>query len=306
MLAPSQIAIRSSGIGSSEIGKICGLSFWGEGPHSVYLDKRGFSEPRDSTLATRLGDAMERAIEPEYLHETGVALAPLLDGDGHPLTLRHPEHPWVLASVDRIRVTDWIPVEIKLITGERAHYFRGDERCDACGRTRNLHWGREPGDVPDDVAAQVQWQLLVTGAPWAHVCRFWAARGGPEFKIHTVQRDEKVLAYLLREGHRFWHEHVLAKVPPDPDSSDDSEICERQEYQSVLSGIVDAPPGTEVHVDAYFDGDRLIREGTAKKQAAANWLRRIVSYHEGVKGLDYTVTNRARKDGVRVLRVSKR
>lgn len=305
MLAPSQIAIRSSGIGSSEIGKICRLSFWGEGPHAVYLDKRGFSELRDSTLATRLGDAMERAIEPEYRRETGVALAPLLDENGDPSTLMHPDHPWVLASVDRLRVTDLIPVEIKLVTGERAHYFRGSVRCDWCGRTESLHWGQEPGSVPDDVAAQVQWQMFVTGAPWAHVCRFWAARGDPEFRIHTVERNDKIIAYLFREGHKFWHEHVLAKVPPDPDSSSESEECERQEARSVLSGIGEAPFGTEVHVNNYLDGDRLVREGEKKKDEAANWLRRYVGSAEGLRGPNYLVTNKARKDGVRVLRVKK-
>lgn len=303
MLAPSQIAIRSTGIGSSEIAAICGLSFWGDGPHKVYLAKRGLVSAQAPTIATRLGDVMERLIGSEYEHETDIPIVPLLDLQGYPATLAHPEHKWALASVDRVRVSDWIPVEIKLITGERAHYFRGHERCDWCGRIESLHWRHEPAGVPDDVAVQVQWQMLVTGAPWAHVCRFWAARGGPDFRIHTLERNEKIIAYLLREGHRFWHEHVIPGVPPDPDSSSYSEECERLTHANVLKGMANAPDGTEVHVEDFLRGDKLIREGEELKSRAANWLRRIVGFNEGIVGPWYRVTNRARKDGVRVLKV---
>jgi hypothetical protein len=47
----------------------------------------------------------------------------------------------------------------------------------------------------------------------------------------------------------------------------------------------------------------MIREGTAKKSEAANWLRRIIGHSEGLEGPSFTATNKARKDGVRVLRV---
>lgn len=300
-LSASQQAIRATGIGSSEVGAICGLSFYDGSPHSVYLQKRGLVLPSQSTVATRLGHALERAIEPEYLYETGVALEPLLDANNEPLTMRHPDHPWVLASIDRVRVTDRIPVEIKCITGKRSHYSEGDP-CDWCGRSASLHWGYYADSVPDDVLAQVQWQLFVCGAPWAHVCRFWAGNNGPEFKIHTVQRSEQIIAYLFEKARKFWFDHVVPGIPPDPSASENSELCERLHAQKVLRGMEKAPPGTEVHVDNFFDGDRMIREGEAKKSEAANWLRRIIGESEGVDGQSFTFTNRARKDGVRVLK----
>jgi putative phage-type endonuclease len=301
-LSATQQSIRATGIGSSEVAAICGLSFYGGGPHSVYLRKRGLVAPSESTVATRLGHALERAIEPEYLYETGIELAPLLDANSEPLTMRHPDHSWVLASIDRVRVTDLIPVEIKCITGKRSHYSEGDP-CDWCGRTAAMHWGMGPGSVPDDVLAQVQWQLFVSGAPWAHVARFWAGNYGPEFKIHTVQRSEKIIEFLYEKARVFWHDHVLPGIPPDPDASEDSELCERLHARNVLRSLEKAPLGTEVHARAYLDGDRMIRDGTAKKSEAANWLRRIIGHSEGLEGPGFKVTNKARTDGVRVLRV---
>jgi putative phage-type endonuclease len=316
-LSDSQLAIRATGIGASEVGAICGLSYYGDvgldgqrigGPHSVYLRKRGLVLPSESTVATRLGHALERAIEPEYTwatrcaeHPNGVTLAPLLDANDEPLTMRHPDYPWALASIDRVRVTDLIPVEIKCVTGKRSHYSDGDP-CDWCGRSAAMHWGYNESSVPDDVLAQVQWQMFVCGAPWAHVCRFWAGNYGPEFKIHTVKRSDEIVRFLFEKVRQFWFDHVVAGMPPEPDASEDSELCERLHARSVLRGLEKAPLGTEVHAANYFDGDRMIREGTLKKAEAANYLRRIVGEAEGVEGLGYMITNRARKDGVRVLK----
>jgi putative phage-type endonuclease len=304
-LSASQQAIRATGIGSSEVGAICGLSFYDGGPHSVYLQKRGLVLPRQSTVATRLGHALERAIEPEYLYETGVALEPLLDANNEPLTMQHPDHPWVLASIDRVRATDLIPVEIKCITGKRSHYSDGDP-CDWCGRRAHMHWGYGVDSVPSDVFAQVQWQLFVSGAPWAHVCRFWAGNNGPEFKIHTIQRNEDDIAFLFEKARDFWFDHVVAGVPPDPSASENSELCERLHARFVLRGMAKAPPGTELHAENFFDGERMIREGEAKKLEASNWLRRIIGESEGVTGEGFTFTNRAQKNGTRVLRGKKK
>jgi predicted phage-related endonuclease len=301
-LSPSQIAIRSTGIGASEVAAICGLSFYGMGPHSVYLRKRGLVGPSESSLMSRMGHAMERTIEPEYLHEVGIELAPLLDASGEPLTMRHPDHEWALASIDRVRTTDLIPVEIKLIAGKRAHYAEQDPCW--CGRKSHMHWGRDVDSIPADVYAQVQWQLFVSGAPWAHVCRIWASDfSAPEFRIHTIKRSEVDIAWLFENVRKFWFDNVLAGVPPEPDSSDDSELCERLHARKVLRGMEQAPLGTETFVEQYLDGDRMIQDGENKKAEASNWLRRIIGHSEGLECTSATITNRARKDGARVLKV---
>lgn len=307
MLASSQIATRSTGIGASEVAAICGLSFWGDGAHKVWLRKMGLVEASEASVASQLGDEFERVLEPIYERHAGTKIVPLLDISGDPSTMRHPEHPWALASIDRVRVSDWIPVEVKFTCGDRAHYFQGrEEFCSWCKRRENLHWGFDVESIPDDVRCQVQWQLFVTGAPWAHVARLWLARGGPELKIYTIQRSEEDIRFLFGKASKFWHDHVLTKVAPDPDESEDSELCERLSAPKVLQGIIDAPIGTVELVNEYLDGARLIREGTEKKEGAANWLRRYCGSAEGLRGMGYMVTNKARKDGVRVLSVRKK
>jgi len=304
VLAPSQIATRSTGIGASEVAAICGLSFWGDGAHKVWLRKMGLVGASEASVASQLGDEFERVLEPIYERHAGTKIVPLLDISGDPSTMRHPEHPWALASIDRVRVSDWIPVEVKFTCGDRAHYFQGrEEFCSWCKRRENLHWGFDVESIPDDVRCQVQWQLFVTGAPWAHVARLWLARGGPELKIYTIQRSEEDIRFLFGKASKFWHDHVLAKVAPDPDASEDSELCERLSAPKVLQGIIEAPIGTDVHVNNFREGVRLIKEGEEKKSSAANWLRRIVGFNAGIRGNGFTVTNKMRVDGIRVLKV---
>ncbi len=315
-LSHSQIALRSTGIGASEIGAICGFSFWKRapdgsacgGPHSVYLAKRGLVVPSESSLASRTGDRSEKLAELTYEGERGVKLVALLDNNGDPLTMRHMDHPWALASIDRVRADSLIPVEVKFTAGLRAHYHEGRdlECCTFCDRPKRMHWRdpiAEPKGVPDDVFAQVQWQMFVSGAPRSEVARFWADWDGIQFSVYHVERSERVIEMLFQKGHDFWYNHVLAGIPPEPDASDESERCERTFAQKVLRKMQQAPNGTERHVQAFLDADAAIREAKKTEAEAGNWLRRLVGDAEGLSGPDYVITNRARKDGVRVLRV---
>ena len=317
-LSASQVAIRSTGIGASDIGAVCGLSFWKRapdgspcgGPHSVYLAKRGLVVPSSRTIDSETGDDGEFLAERRYRRVTGLELAPLLDANGEPLTMRHPDHSWVLASIDRVRVVDWIPVEVKFMSGLRAHYHEGrdENRCSFCDRPKRLHWrdpNREPMGVPDDVFAQVQWQMLVCGAPFADVARFWLDWDGLHFSIYRVNRSEKVITWLFDKGNHFWHEHVLKCVPPDPDPSDDSEKCERTFAPNVLRKMVPAPRGTEQHIEAFLGADERIRASEKQKKEAANWIRRIVGSAEGLTGDNFVVTNRKNVNGSRLLRVKR-
>lgn len=292
------------------------MSFWKRapdgspagGPHSVYLAKRGLVASSPRTISSETGDDAEWLAERRYERETGMKLAPLLDGDGEPLTMRHSDHPWALASIDRIRVADWIPVEVKFMSGLRAHYHEGRDRnaCSFCDRPLNLHWRdplRESAGIPDDVMAQVQWQLFVCGAPFAEAARFWVDWDGLQFSMYRIPRMQKVIDFLFREGHKFWHENVLLGVPPDPDPSADSEKCERTFAPNVLRKMVPATLGTERHVSAFLGADASIRAAEKQKLEAANWLRRIAGDAEGITGDGYVVTNRANKHGVRSLRV---
>ena len=72
------------------------------------------------------------------------------------------------------------------------------------------------GAIPLHYQMQVQHYLAVSGFD----CWYLAAVVfGKEFIIRKIERDEELIQYLITIEERFWKEHVLAHVMPEPDGS---------------------------------------------------------------------------------------
>jgi putative phage-type endonuclease len=180
---------RRSGIGASDVPAIVGASSWATARH-VYHDKLG-ELPDDTTAAARWGHLLEDAVAREWAREHGRRVRRVG-------IVAHDEHRNRLASLDR------------LVAG----CPRG--RCSLEVKTRSAYvadsW-RE--GLPDDVLAQVQWQLHVTGFDHAHVA---VLIGGNDFRHFTEEPDPEVIDYLVREADLVWR-HVQDRTPPAVDPS---------------------------------------------------------------------------------------
>lgn len=182
---------RRSGIGGSDAACVCGLDQW-RSPFELFLDRTGVLPDDDAGEAALLGRLIEPVIADELarreqieVHEVGWMLA-------------HPDHPWMLADLDRIAVDhddDDAVVEIKTTSAFRA----GDWR----------------DGIPVAVMCQVQHYLAVTGLDRAIVV---ALIGGQRLVVHRVQRDDALIASLIGVEERFW-QSVLNREPPPVDGS---------------------------------------------------------------------------------------
>lgn len=187
---PEWYAVRRTGIGSSDVAPILGYSSHRSAAH-VWADKRG--ELQDDQLGEegRWGQLLEDVVAREWANRHGlmVAAAP---------TLRNTEHPHRLASVDRF-VVGCDDAGCVLEVKTRSAYVAGSWR----------------EDVPDDVLAQCQWQLLVTGLQHVHVA---CLVGGQRLVEHTVYPEPAVLDYVAAEADAVW-ECVQSGVRPHVDSA---------------------------------------------------------------------------------------
>lgn len=128
----------------------------------------------------------------------------------HPVgVIAHHRNRWMRCSLDRIVAVcpdgdGPCSLEIKTRSAFKAGVFRDD--------------------VPDDVLAQVLWQLIVSGYGHSHVA---VLIGGNQLRSFRVDRDPAVEAHLLAGAELVWG-HVLADTPPDVDPS------------PLLLGILDA------------------------------------------------------------------
>ena len=202
MLTSEQLTTRKSGIGASEIGALAGLSRWAS-PMDIWLRKTGRDTPRETT-AMRRGNQLEPVVLAIYADETGetvTAPGALWPNGG---TLRHPEHPIVLATPDGVVLRGGAPAWLVEAKTARAHMSR--------------EWGpSEVGSPPDVYAAQVTWQMACAGLPRADIA---VLIGGDEFRRYSIAFDEGLFAMLLECAERFWRDHVEMDTPPAIDGSD--------------------------------------------------------------------------------------
>lgn len=80
-------------------------------------------------------------------------------------------------------------------------------------------WGDEgSADIPVHYAAQVMHGLGVTGR---QTCIVAAMVGLDSMLFYRLERDEDTIAAIREEEVRFWTEHVVPRIPPDPVSYED-------------------------------------------------------------------------------------
>lgn len=277
MLTVAQLHERRCGIGSSEIGAICGLSSWTT-PIGIWLDKTGQRQEvaNDNALSIRfeIGHALEPLIARLYTQQTGVAL------DDPKTVMRSAQHEWQLASPDRIRVGDACPVECK------------SDRYSSAG------WGEEGTDeVPTQYICQVQWQMDVLGAKFAHV----AALLGERFKIFTVRYDADLCGAMREAAERFWVDYVLAGVQPPVTAHEGDTTYLQKRFALYETGkMLTADVGVESLAAAYAEARAAADEAAKLSDTLANQMREVIGDAEGVSGAGWKATWKAPKAGEKV------
>lgn len=183
---------RNNGIGASEIAAIVGLSKW-QTPLHVYERKVNGTGSDYDNRAMRIGRALEETVINEFCEETGI------DVKTYPCPMvHHPNHREFRATPD---------AELEgglLIDAKTANWRMADE------------WG-EPwtDDIPAEYLCQVQWQMYVTGRDFCYVA---ALLGGSDLRCYGVDRNDRLIDFLVEAAHEFWGRVEDCSAPP-PDFS---------------------------------------------------------------------------------------
>lgn len=275
-LSVAQLAMREKFLGASEIASVCGLNPF-SGPIDVYLKKTGQaieSDDEDAQFRKELGHRIEGLIADLYAEKTGRVIAPCD-------TIIHPSEPWAGCTPDRQIVGQDVGVEIKNV-----------------GIRVISHWANNA--PPDYVAAQCQYQMWITG--WKRV-DIAALLGGRDFVIHTVERDEETIGMLADIGRRFWHEHVVPRVPPPVDGSNTYREFLIRKFPACRGKLEQGDAIAEKWARAYLDATANESAAAAVKAEAGNILRDMIGEGEGLIGDGWKATWKDSKTG-RTLRVT--
>ena len=190
------LQIRSTGIGSSDAAAAIGLSSY-KCSLSLWLEKTGRQPPEDlsNKEAVVWGTVLEPVLAKMYAERTGRKVRRVN------AVLQHPEHPFMLANLDREVITENGTGVLEIKT---AGFYSAQLWDDG---------------VPVAYQCQVLHQLAVTGHAWADVAVLIA---GQEFRIYRIERDDDKIADLIQREAQFWS-WVANDQQPDPDGSYDAQ-----------------------------------------------------------------------------------
>lgn len=191
---------RTRYLGGSDVGALLGVSKW-KTPLQLYLEKTGQSvEEIDPAKAKifRRGKRMEPVVFEMMAEESGILAV------ARNQRYVDSEHEFLSCEIDGEAIIDAARINLEVKT---SHPF-------AAGQ-----WGEEGTDEMDVAyVAQAQHGLMVTGR---NLCIFGVLVGADDLRTYRVERDDETIAAMRGREVAFWREHVLARVPPEPQTHDD-------------------------------------------------------------------------------------
>ena len=161
--SPEWLEARRTHITATDLPVLLGISPWK--CEQDLADEKAGGNGTESTLVMQVGSALEDLIADAYADRLGRKVR-RVRGLWESRAI-----PWAAASPDA--TAGGLLVELKW-TGSRTRFRDG---------------------LPDDVAAQVQWQLMVAEAPVADVATLTV--GEPEIRVFTVYADPDLQAHLV-------------------------------------------------------------------------------------------------------------
>lgn len=195
---------RKHYITGTDAGKLIGVSPYG-GKFAVWLDKTGRAAPVVETPAMKAGKKFESAILQTYAEEMNCKLEHV---DGYNL-ITCDKYPRLGASLDGWNHDLQVPVDAKNI------------------KWKNEKWGDAWTDqFPEYYKAQLQVQMMVTGATFAHLAVMFS---GQDFFIYSMEYDEEMAQKILDATDEFWP-YVENDQMPEADGSDEATEYIKSEF----------------------------------------------------------------------------
>lgn len=256
MLHEDWLEYRRLGIGGSDAAGICGLSRY-KSPMGVYLEKLGELPPVEDNPKMKAGRILEPVIADWFADDSGYKVW------RQNAIFQHPEHPFMLANIDR-----WLP-------GQNAGL-----ECKNTSEYCKDNWSGT--QAPAEYILQCNHYMAVTGAD-----RWFIAVliGGWDFQWRVIERDDELIRNLITIEKGFWEDHVMAKVPPAL-SHQDTEYLKNTFSVSVPDSSIELPEDAypiihELHQSRVDKSLAELREEAAKNRIKGYMQTSERAYFQG-------------------------
>jgi putative phage-type endonuclease len=281
------LAERRTCLGGSDIGIIVGVNRW-KTPFELWEEKTGRRVDDADSLPMRFGTHAESFVASEYTRATGRRVERF-----NPM-LRHPTAP-IGGHIDRLVIPEG---RSRAAVRGRINTDRGLE----CKTTssyalgRDSEWGPDGSDqVPESYLLQCATYLALTRCAWWDLA---ALIGNHELRVYELGRDPELEAGIVEIATKWWTDHVLADVPPDPVTEAEA----RQRWRTHQPGkIVEADQTTVELLKALAVAKARTKAAETEEQSIKDQLfPRLADADAIVFNGANLATFRANKDSIRV------
>lgn len=290
-LTPEQLLEHREFIGGTGAAALAGVNppNWSQ-PIDVYLEMTGQAPPRKPSTMMSMGHLMEPLVAALFTEATGIGLR------RHTRAVRSRRYPWAGGHLDRF-AADGSVFEAKwgMRADEWGPSWRRDERP---GDEADVLWPPDEGTrAPLRYVVQVQHYLAVTERGRAYLA---VLLGYGDFRWYVVPRDEAMIATLMEIEERFMREHVVPRVPPEPDGSEGYTRHLRRLHPDDDGTEAVATPEQQAMAAQLRD---LLREQAALArhvEVARQRLMTSMATTSKLVGPDFTITYRRNKPTTKV------
>ena len=251
--------LRREGIGGSDAPAIMGFSKWSS-PTSIYLSKVEPPAVVNSDENERLyfGHVMEDVVAQEFA-KRNPGFKPMKSS----FMYQSKEHPFMLANIDRLIKGKNIGLECKNVDGRKADEWEGEEGIPLMYQIQCYHYMKVMGFEGMFIAAIV---------------------GGNHYVQHYLPRNdiaEENMALIVEAEKRFWEDHVVPRVPPDPSTLPDLKAL----YPQDTGNLVEATAEDLLIASQLFSISEQMKSLDAQKEELIAKLAVKLKDNSGIMGV---------------------
>ena len=253
---------RMTGIGGSDAGTILGVNKW-KSKTQLFFEKTNPEMIQEiSNDAIHFGNVLEDVVAEEFAARTGKKLR----RDNR--MLRHPEHHFMMANLDRV------------VVGEKALL-----ECKTTSQFNKEQW--EDDNVPAQYLCQIQHYMAVTGYEKAYIA---VLIGGQSFIWKEIERDDELIQIIIEAEKDFWENNVQAGVIPEIDGSEATSEFINHMYQDIDNEEIELGSEADTLMKAIESIKEDIKEQQQLQKKYENQLKDSLGHNTAGKTAAYLAT----------------
>ncbi len=265
-LAPE---VRRKSIGGSEIAIVMGdkIATKYKSIIDLWLEKTGQKEPDDlsENEDVFMGKFLEDKIAELFTIKTGKKIRK------NNFVLYHPVYKFLSANLDRE------------VIGEDAIL-----ECKNTGSYNLKEWDNGQDDVPQRYLYQVMQYLMITGKRYGY---FSALIGGNRHRWKCIERDDELIAEMIKRAKEFWQCVETNTMPEVTDYSTLNSETVKALYPESKAGTSIQLPYSEITVDTILQYKQIIKDHQEFLDSLENELKMELQDNEmATVGEKYIVT----------------